>query len=361
MRAHLFTLQTVTIALTLLLGFSPFARADDLSECVGAPGVKALLPYPGVYNFYYENDLVNGTDGNYTSGLKLSWVSANLESYADDPCLPPWVRKLNSWSNWLQPGDYKSRNMVVTGGQNIFTPTDLRRTSRIEDDRPYAGWLYLGLAWNVRNERHMDTVELDVGVVGPLSLARQTQNLIHDMRGFDRFAGWDNQLHTELGVQLVRERKTRAFVYDETTGPKIDLITHYGGSIGNVKTYLNAGAEIRIGTWLPNDFGTSAIRPASDSNAPLMGAATRRLSNYGIHAFAAIDMRLVARDIFLDGNTFSDSHSVDKRIFVGDLALGIAWQWQGAKVTYAHILRSKQFRGQPDAHSFGSFTLSLEY
>lgn len=319
------------------------------------------MPYPGVYNFYYENDLFNGTDNNYTSGLKLSWVSANLKSYVDDPCLPPWVRKLNSLSNFLQPGDAISRNMVVTGGQAMYTPRDLKRSDLIRDDRPYAGWLYLGLAWNARDALRMDSVELDVGVVGPAALARQSQNTVHDLRGFERFAGWDNQLHNELGVQLVRERKTREFVHDEPSGPKVDLITHYGASIGNVKTYLNAGAELRIGTWLPNDFGTSAIRPTGDSNAPLMGAATRRLSNYGVHAFAAIDARIVARDIFLDGNTFGDSHSVDKRHLVGDLAMGAAWQWQGWKVTYSHVVRSKQFREQPGTHSFGSIMLSLEY
>jgi len=345
----------------MLAGMPLLAHADEQRICTGATGVEAIMPYPGVYNFYYENDLFNGTDDNYTSGLKLSWVSANLGNYVDDPCLPLWVRKLNSLSNWLQPGAAISRNMVVTGGQAMFTPRDSMRSDLIKDDRPYAGWLYLGLAWNARNELRMDSVELDVGMVGPASLARQVQNEVHDLRGFDRLAGWDNQLHNELGVQLVRERKTREFVHDEKTGPKVDLISHYGASIGNVKTYLNAGAELRVGTWLPNDFGTSAIRPTGDSNAPLMGAATRRLSNYGVHAFAAIDARIVARDIFLDGNTFGDSHSVDKRNLVGDLALGVAWQWQGGKVTYSQIMRTKQFREQHDMHGFGSITLSLEY
>ena len=335
------------------------AQADP--DCPGKPGLLALMPYPGVSNFYYENDLVSGSDSNYTSGLKLSWVSANLGSYVDDPCLPGWVRRLNGWSQWLQPGLFTSRNMVVSAGQAIYTPRDGERHDLIANDRPYAGWLYLGLAWNARDARRMDTVELDVGFIGPPSLARQTQNFVHDLRGFDRFEGWDHQLHTELGVQLVRERKIRAWVYDADSGPKLDLITHYGASVGNVKTYLNAGAEVRIGTWLPDDFGTSPIRPASDSNAPLMGAATRRLSDHGVHVFAALDTRLVGRDIFLDGNTFVASHSVDKRPLVADFALGVSWQWRGGKLSYAQIVRSRQFDEQPGSNRFGSVTLSLEY
>lgn len=355
------TVRLVCGAFMLLTGLSSLARAGEASSCAGKPGVGALTPYPGVYNVYYENDLVSGTDLNYTSGLKLSWVSANLRSYVDDPCLPSWVRKLNGWSKWLQPGDFPARNMVVIGGQAMYTPGDPKRTDLIEDDRPYAGWLYLGLAWNARDELHMNTVELDVGMVGPASMAQETQNLVHGLRDLERFAGWDNQLRNELGVQIVGERKTRAFVYDARSGPRVDVITHYGATVGNVKTHLNAGAEVRIGSWLPNDFGTSSIRPTSDSNAPLMVAAGRRLSNRGAHVYAAFDARIVARDIFLDGNTFVDSHSVDKRYFVGDLAVGIVWQWQGGKVAYSHIVRSRQFREQPESHSFNSFIVSIEY
>ena len=150
-------------------------------------------------------------------------------------------------------------------------------------------------------------------------------------------------------------------VINKADGPKFDAITHYGFSLGNVKTYLNAGFEMRLGTFLPDDFGTSPIRPASDSNAPLPLNAARRLSGGGIHTFVAVDARAVAHNIFLDGNTFSDSHSVAKEYFVGDVSAGIAYQWAGGKITYAQYWRSKEFRQQKDGQSFGSITFSLEY
>lgn len=329
--------------------------------CAAQPGIRELKNYPEVFNLYYENDLFTGTDGNYTSGSKLSWVSANLADFINDPCLPKWVRQVNRFSQTLQPGAFDTRNMVVSIGQSMYTPTDQYRSDLIIDDRPYAGWLYVGFAYNARNARIMDTVEIDVGMVGPASLARQTQNTIHDWRGIDRFNGWDNQLNNELGIQFVKERKNKVLVINQAGGPKIDAITHYGFSLGNVRTHLNAGLEMRIGTFIPDDFGTSAIRPASDSNAPLPINASRRLSGGGIHAFVAVDGRAVARNIFLDGNTFSDSHSVAKEYLVGDVSAGIAWQWTGGKITYAQYWRSKEFRQQKDAQSFGSITLSLEY
>lgn len=345
----------------IVFGTTAQAQEPDVESCSSKPGVRALKNYPDVFNFYYENDMFTGTDHNYTSGAKFSWISANLEDYINDPCLPKWVRHLNQVSEKVQPGAFDSRNMVVSLGQAMYTPTDKMRSDLITDDRPYAGWLYLGLAYNARDDRHMDTVEIDIGMVGPASLARESQNFIHKVRGIDRFNGWSNQLNNELGIQFVKERKKRILQISHPGGPKIDAITHYGFSLGNVKTYANAGVEFRIGSYLPNDFGTSPIRPASDSNAPLPVNVSRRLSDGGVHAFVSVDGRAVARDIFLDGNTFSDSHSVSKRYFIGDVAAGVAWQWVGGKITYAHYLRSKEFRGQKDAQSYGSITLSLEY
>lgn len=364
-RLHRLSIGCLTFLLSL--GQAVAAETQDpppdhaTESCGAKPGVRALKHYPDVYNLYFENDLFAGTDNHYTNGVKLSWVSANLEDYVNDPCLPHWVRELNHYSEWLHPGAFDSRNMVVTFGQAMYTPTDPNRRDVIKDDRPYAGWLYLGLAYNARTERRMDTTEVDIGMVGPASLARQAQNFVHDLRGFQRFEGWGNQLHDELGLQFVRERKDRIYRHAERGGPQIDAITHYGYSLGNVRTYLNAGMEMRVGSFLPNDFGVSPIRPAGDSNAPLAEDASRRLGDSGIYGFVSLDGRAVAHDIFLDGNTFTDSHKVDKKYFVGDVAAGIAWQWPGGKITYAQYWRSKEFRTQQDAQSFGSVTLSLEY
>lgn len=342
---------------------SCLAQAEDLESSLcdqNLTGITALTRYPELYNVYFENDLFGGTDSNYTNGVKFSWVSANLKDYTQDPCLPHWVRQMNRIFESFHPGKYTSRNMVVTAGQLMFTPRDRSHADLNSNDRPYAGWLYLGLGYNARNTKQMDTVEINLGVVGPAALARQTQNYIHDLRGIPRFNGWDNQLSNELGFQLVAERKNRIW-QASGAGLQFDAITHYGASLGNIRTSLNTGLEFRAGNRIPNDFGTSPIRPTGDSNAPLEGQITHRLSDGGMHAFLSADARVIAHDIFLDGNTFSSSHSVAKKHLVGDLAAGIAWQWQGGKITYAHYLRSKEFDTQESTHNFGSITLGLEY
>lgn len=323
--------------------------------------MAALIRQPSLYIFHLENDLFDGTDSDYTSGVKFSWVSANLQDYLKDPCLPHWMRQLNRLSEALHPRGDISRNMVVTAGQAMFTPRDRYRTDLIRTERPYAGWLYLGLGYNARNERRMDSVEVNIGVVGPAALAQQSQDMIHDLRGKPHFNGWDYQLKNEPGLQIVAERKQRIVESASGTYPRFDVISHYGASLGNVRTHLNAGMELRAGNRIPDDFGSSPIRPAGDSNAPLGGGSVRHFPAGGMHAFISADASVVARDIFLDGNTFTDSHHVAKKHLVGDMATGIAWEWRGGKITYAHYIRSKEFVGQEGTHGYGSITLGLEY
>jgi lipid A 3-O-deacylase len=80
-----------------------------------------------------------------------------------------------------------------------------------------------------------------------------------------------------------------------------------------------------------------------------------------VHVFGAVTGRLVLRDIFLDGNTFADSHDVDKEYLVGDLLFGASMTFLNAKLSYAQVFRSKEFEGQDRAHNFGSLTLSLTF
>jgi lipid A 3-O-deacylase len=58
-------------------------------------------------------------------------------------------------------------------GQNIYTPEDLERSDLIQDDRPYAVITYLAIGLHSKNSHRMDSLELDLGIVGPYSYAEQ--------------------------------------------------------------------------------------------------------------------------------------------------------------------------------------------
>ena len=323
----------------------------------------------GVRSFYLENDLFYHTDRNYTSGAKLNWVSPDMARFEEAKCVPDWARPIDdalrqAFASFLS-SKAATRNIVASIGQEIYTPGDRLRTDLVREDRPYAGWLYAGLSYNERRGvpdgryERLDSLEARLGVVGPLSLARFSQNMIHDLRGFPRFLGWDNQLRNEPGAQLILERKYR---FDRAPDGGRDMILHAGGSAGNVATYLNTGLELRWGTNIPDDFGSSPVRPAGNNTAPgSFPAGTRAMEGRGAHLFAAFDARAVARDIFLDGNTFVHSHRVHKRPLVADLSLGAAGFAYGWKFSYARVIRSREFDGGSGRHSYGSFTVSHSF
>ena len=69
----------------------------------------------------------------------------------------------------------------------------------------------------------------------------------------------------------------------------------------------------------------------------------------------------MARDIFLDGNTWRDSPSVDKETLVGDSYWGVGVilrQWQ---FTYTYVVRSKEFKAQREVNQFGSVAVSRAF
>ncbi|OQY06023.1 MAG: hypothetical protein B6I22_06540 [Desulfobacteraceae bacterium 4572_123] len=220
------------------------------------------------FSFYFENDLFADTDRHYTNGIKLSWISNDLTGYAKSGSLPDWSLPIIRRLPFINEQGLQ-RNVGLSIGQNMYTPGDISSEDPLEDDRPYAGWTYFGIGLHSKNERRLDSMEIQLGIVGPDSFAEQTQKFVHELSGCQSPNDWDNQIKNELGLAVVYERKWR-LLYSGTVGKSgLDLIPHLGGALGNVYTYANAGMEARIGWNIPRDFGTSLIRPAGDSNAPL--------------------------------------------------------------------------------------------
>lgn len=319
--------------------------------------------------FFLDNDLFAGQDDGYTNGIRLSFVSPDLDNFVDDKRLPGWLRSVNKRIRLLRPESNQETdalNMLVTAGQQMYTPDErfINSTELIEQDRPYAGWLYLGFGYQLRNDTRLETAILNLGVIGPASYAKQSQDLVHELRGFETFQGWDNQLNNELGVQLLYGQKRKAYQSNVRHGGlSTDLITYWGGSLGNVATYLDTGLEWRFGWGLPNDFGTSSANPGGDSSSPGSTHDTRIKNKVfgSIHAYVALNGKWVLRDITLDGNTFSDSHSIDKEPLIGSVSAGVVMTTGKWQLGLSRIYLSKQFEGQPDSRGYGSVSLSYTY
>jgi hypothetical protein len=310
----------------------------------------------GTLNLKLDNDMFGGQgqDQNYTNGILFTWVSPNLAQ--DDACLPALARGLKQGLDFLKPEGSSEQNVTMGIGQAMYTPTNKRAPALVENDRPYAGALMASLGYDARQGNHLHSTQLRFGVVGPAAQAEDVQQWWHDLVNSQRPMGWDNQLHNEPVFQMLYERRTRA-IRQESGSFGWDLIPHWGGSVGNFASYANAGAELRFGLHLPDDFGTATLRPAGGNSWPIRPSSNR----WSGHLFIALDARAVLHDITLDGNSFRDSHSVDKRPFVADLGIGIAMQFDEWRVTFGRYYRTREFDGQQDTPAYGSLTIGRRF
>lgn len=338
------------LGLSQILAVGVAGAGTDCGQ--GTPSANSEVPWSATLTV--ENDLFANTDRHYTNGIKLAWTSPDLTAYTQPGALPDWTRPVIDRLPLIH-APCLQRKVGITLGQEIFTPEDIGRPIPNPADRPYAAWLYLGTALHNQNPGFLDTAEIQLGVVGPAALGREAQNGVHRLRGFSEAKGWDKQLANEPGLVLLVERKARVWRRVSGGGLGADLIPHVGIALGNVRTYASTGAEARVGWHLPLDFGTSLIRPGGDSNSP---TETNGSSRPGFYVTAGFSGRAVARDIFLDGNSFRHGPGVSKRHAVGDAFVGASLVWGHFKLTYAQVFRSKEFHGQKGHGEFGSVSLS---
>lgn len=299
----------------------------------------------GTLSIVLENDLFSQKDHHYTNGLQAVWVP-------DDAPPPAWALRFARLLPWFPAGGEVRPGYAL--GHAMFTANDISLVDPPPEEPPYAGWLYGSIGMNVWSGSQADQLTLTLGVVGPASLAEQGQKFIHKVTGSDKPRGWDTQLENEPGIVLTYQRSWRGQAIDAPGGLKLDLTPHVGGALGNVYTYANAGLTLRYGRGLPRDDGPLRVQPGAPGSGLYVAG-----DDFGWYVFAGLDGRAVAQNIFLDGNTFRDSRSVDKEPFVGDLQLGFALTWRSARLSYAHVFRTREYSGQPRNEDFGALSLSM--
>ena len=343
-------------------------RALSAASLLCAATMGMILPATaeetdnGFISLQVENDLfakLANTDRHYTNGLQAAWLSAPRND------LPEWLNNLSApplFGLFTDDANVASvtRRIGVNIGQEIFTPDDTDATAPLLHDRPYAAWLHStftlqSVRENAAGGAWQDQWKLDLGVVGPWALGRQVQNGWHKLINVEQANGWTNQLRNEPTVNVSFERawrseRTDSILFDLDT----DTIPYGVVALGNAQTYAGVGAIIRLGPDLPDDFGPSRIYPGIGGSDWF-----RATPGFDWYVFSGGELRGVARDIFLDGNTFRDSQSVDKKPVVADVKLGATAILGDTRLSFTHVFRSKEFYGQPKADQFGSITLTF--
>lgn len=313
----------------------------------------------GSWTIYVDNDVVNGTDEYYTNGFRFAYLSTDLR----DEDLPAPYR----WIARNLPLGFSERNSVknigISFGQNLFTPADTELFVDQPDDRPYAGWLYLGTSLQAKTANRIDVLEFNVGVIGQSALGEQSQDLVHGILGSDFANGWDNQLDDEFAFNFYYQRKWRQKWALGTNPQGWGVSTHQsaGFSLGNVHVDANAGAAVRFGWNLPDDFGSNRISPTAYVQ-PASSARTTSDRGWGFYVFAGVDGFARAHNAFLDGGPWRNQQSVDSRTFIGELEAGFAVTRNEWRVTYTQVFRTDEFKNQDTGgQNFGTIAVSYRF
>lgn len=279
--------------------------------------------------FIFEiiNDFLapQGTDRYFTNGLRVGQTSDKLPKFIE----------------WYDT-DLKDEYYIVTLSQEIYTPEDIEESELINNDRPYAGWTYLTFALGKKDRDTLSLTVLDVGALGEGSQADKVQRNFHQAIGSTSPEGWENQLSSELGFALKHIRAKNFRVENENLSA--DLSIYAGGTLGNVRTSLEAGLTFRAGYNVPNSI--------------LQGHEYTNHRNFSLYGHIGARSSLVFRNAFIDGNTFKDSHSVERETFVNNYSLGLTAGLGDFSFSYIYDFWSPEFKGQQGSHNTGTFRLS---
>lgn len=324
------------------------AHAETLQERMSE--TMRNRPRDQFLNITMENDLFGaGTDRNYTNGIRFGWLDTSATP-------PKAVEFVDDYLPFFSVND--TTFVYYSLGQNLYTPRDILTRTPDPQDRPYAAFLYGSMGMSTAVENHLDSVEITLGVVGPMALGKGTQKFVHDLIDGDNPAGWDHQLENEPGLMISTQRLWPEVYTAEIGDLHFRTSPYVGGTLGNVYTYANTGLIFQL---VPKNYTWQDLPPRVRPAIPGSGYFASGDDDFSWSIFAGLEARAVGRNIFLDGNTFRDSPSVDKNYFVGDANIGVATNYGRTRVTYTLNWRSEEFKGQDDPDVFGVISVGYRF
>ena len=274
----------------------------------------------------------NRPDEEYSSGVHITYEGGDA----------PW------WSRRFIAGGVCTTRRAPCRAQRLEIGQDMYTPARSADNpvaapgsRRNAGWLYVSQGARALRAARSDELTVTLGVTGPPSLAELTQKLAHNAApSLNRPADWSGQIAFEPGVIVRYEERWRAVISDRSVG--IDVIPRWAANAGNVSTAAELGLQTRIGwrlrhPWLPENGPVSVAFVAGASG------------------------RAVARDLFLDGNTFRSSHDVGHEIFVGSGEVALELRASRFLLAYRAVNETRSYANGPRWHPWASMVGGITF
>jgi lipid A 3-O-deacylase len=299
-----------------------------------AGGRSASAQTPATISLRIDNDAFdfwmlpwNRPDEEYSSGVHITYDGGDA---------PWWSRAALSSMARCAVTTRDCRTGRAEIGQDLYTAaTSANAPQPAPGSRPNAGWLYVSETARSLHGSRSDELSVSLGVTGPPSLGEYTQSLAHRAApAFNRPSDWTDQVRFEPGV-IVRYEQRRVIGSGAGRLIGFDFIPRIAATVGNVSTAGEIGFQARTGwhlrhPWLP-------------TNGPFEFA-----------LIGGVSGRAVARDLFLDGNTFNPGRHVGHEPFVGTGELGVQIRFRALSLTYRGVNNTRSYSAGPKWHPWAS-------
>ncbi len=351
-------LVAVLLCLAPLVGYSQSfsLRATNTLQLNSSPAVQStvdefeeVFQSGRAWSFTFENDIFVGDDDGLTNAFGFQLGRAAFDRFTPEN-LPGWLHKFVG-DTYINRADGRKRGVVYVFGQAMQTPEDIQSSEPVIGDLPYAGLVFASASFYAAGQQRSDRLTLVGGMVGPVSLAAESQSLIHRMTGSDIPNGWDNQIDYEPVFMVEAGKIVRAFSTDPSRALEFDSIVLADIGFGNLRSSLSATVLARIGDNLEISYPLASVLPDRQVS-PL--AFSKAPSWY---AFAGVQAAYVANDIMVDGNTFTDSLSVPLDHTQGRLSLGLGWNLG----SWAFTVLFSENKNTRERDPFGSISVTHRY
>ncbi|MEJ2905965.1 lipid A deacylase LpxR family protein [Pedobacter panaciterrae] len=289
------------------------------------------------FGFKSDNDsyLAQGSDRYYTNGLFINYRRAMDQS------------KLK---NGLEKKTYE-----ISAGQKMYNPISGYAPDPEKQDRPFAGYLYVGgaLSWFHSNESVLKT-SIEIGTTGPNSLAEDGQELLHNTVGFYELDGWQYQIRNEMAVNLSAQYTK---LLHRASNNAIDFSFDGYANVGT--TFSGAGAGILFRAGGINQLFNSAYTNAVIGN----NAKTKALVKREIFFYAKPQLNFVAYDATVQGSMFNNNSPVTFGIKPIVFAQQIGFNYSSQRFTFdfGMLFKTKEIKSTAKAHQYGSISMFYRF
>jgi lipid A 3-O-deacylase len=242
-----------------------------------------------LFRIYEDNDFINargrGTDDAYTNGSRLDYFYQPRHP-SKDPV-----------DHILPKAGASSVNVYGWGiMQLMYTPNNLTDSAYQPNDYPWSGALvatHTLYSYNPQKKYDLQT-GLDLGVIGPASLAAQTQTDFHKLIHYIRPRGWSHQYPNDVlaNVDVTAEEQLTG------NGSTIEWIGGSQVSAGTMMNSLSVYPLLRIGRM--NPYFQGFLRQFAST-----GRNSHGHKNWQLYFICRPVLQFIATEAVLQGGMFT--------------------------------------------------------